>query len=41
MSDGMHVYDNPVGVLTNDPMFPWHLTNLCQYVGLKKSYAKT
>lgn len=22
------VYDNPVGVLTNAPQFPWHLTNL-------------
>lgn len=34
MEDGMHVYDNPVGALTNDPTFPWHLTNLCQYVTL-------
>lgn len=34
MEDGMHVYDNPVGVLTNDPTFPWQLTNLCQYVTL-------
>lgn len=40
MSDGMHVYDNPVGVLTNDPTFPWHLTNLCQYVGLKNHMPK-
>ncbi|MGO3885138.1 MAG: linear amide C-N hydrolase [Mycetocola sp.] len=27
--DGVqHVFDNPVGVLTNSPAFPWHLTNL-------------
>ncbi len=30
-ADGTHVYDNPVGVLTNNPPFPyqmWHLTQL-------------
>lgn len=26
-----NVYDNPVGVLTNGPEFPWHLTNLQNY----------
>lgn len=29
-SDGLHCYDNPVGVLTNNPPFPsmlWHLSN--------------
>ena len=31
----MHIYDNPVGVLTNSPEFPWHLTNLSNYVGLQ------
>ena len=34
MEDGMHVHDNPVGVLTNDPTFDWQLTNLSQYVTL-------
>ena len=29
-----HVYDNPVGVLTNAPDFQWHLTNLGNYVNL-------
>ncbi|MBT8453460.1 MAG: choloylglycine hydrolase family protein [Deltaproteobacteria bacterium] len=29
-----HIYDNPVGVLTNNPTFPWHLTNLSNYIGL-------
>lgn len=28
---GMNVYDNPVGVLTNSPDFPWQMTNLRNY----------
>jgi len=28
------VYDNPVGVMTNAPAFPWHLENLNQYAQL-------
>jgi choloylglycine hydrolase len=27
----MNVYDNPVGVMTNGPEFPWHLQNLSNY----------
>lgn len=31
-TDGMtNVYDNPVGVVTNGPEFPWHLKNLGNY----------
>lgn len=30
----MAVYDNPVGVMTNGPDFPWHLTNLNNYTFL-------
>ena len=30
----LHVYDNPVGVATNDPTFDWHLTNLQNYTGI-------
>lgn len=29
--DGVHVYDNPVGVLTNNPRFPKQLFNLNNY----------
>lgn len=29
--DGLHVYDNPVGVLSNNPPFPYHLENLKNY----------
>ena len=33
--DGVcNVYDNPLGIMTNAPRFPWQLTNLRQYVGL-------
>ena len=28
MADGLHVYDNPVGVMTNNPPFPMQLWNL-------------
>lgn len=28
------VFDNPVGVMTNDPHFPWHLENLNNYAQL-------
>ncbi len=36
----VNVYDNPVGVLTNNPEFPWHLTNLGNYVGLQAAPEK-
>lgn len=29
--DGLHIYDNPVGVLTNNPPFPTQLFNLNNY----------
>ena len=32
--DGMHIYDNPVNVLTNSPSFEFQMTNLCQYLNL-------
>ncbi len=35
MKDGLHIYGNPVGVLTNNPPFPHHLTNLEQYRHLR------
>ena len=34
MKDGLHVYENPVGVLTNSPPFPHHVMNLSNYQGL-------
>ncbi|SFC86670.1 choloylglycine hydrolase [Clostridium uliginosum] len=32
---GLHVFDNPVGVMTNSPDFQWHLTNLRQYIAVR------
>lgn len=31
MEDGLKIYENPVGVLTNNPPFPFQLTNLNNY----------
>ena len=31
----VHVYDNPVGVVTNSPHFPWHVTNLDTYINAR------
>ncbi len=35
MKDGLHIYENPVGVLTNNPPFPQHLQNLQNYRHLR------
>lgn len=32
--EGLQVYDNPVGILTNEPPFPYHLYNLSNYLHL-------
>lgn len=32
--DGLRIHNNPVGVLTNNPDFSFHLLNLSQYVNL-------
>lgn len=37
MSDGLHIYDNSIGVLSNSPDFPWHMTNLRNYLNLTPS----
>ena len=34
MADGLHVYDNPVGVLTNNPPFDFHLYHLRNYLNV-------
>lgn len=31
---GLKIYENPVGVLTNNPPFPYHLHNLCNYLNI-------
>lgn len=37
--DGLHIYENGVGVLTNNPIFPFHLENLKQYRNLTAAEA--
>mgnify|MGYP004665985981 CR=1 FL=1 len=32
MADGLHVMDNPVDTLANQPEFTWHMTNLRTYI---------
>lgn len=39
MRDGMHIYDNPAQVMTNNPPFDFHLNNLRQYMGVTSAYA--
>lgn len=34
VKEGVKIYDNPVHVLTNNPVFDYHLTNLKHYMGL-------
>ena len=34
VKEGLRIYDNPVGVLTNNPSFDYHMTHLCDYINL-------
>lgn len=34
VKEGLKVYDNPVGLLTNNPPFDYHMTNLSNYMAL-------
>ena len=34
MADGLHIYEDPVGVLTNNPPFDFHLHNLGLYLNV-------
>lgn len=36
MESGIVVYDNSVGVLTNNPPFDYHMHNLCNYLNLTR-----
>lgn len=40
MQDGLHVYDNPVGTLTNNPPFPYHMLHLTDYLHLRDTPPK-
>ena len=34
VEEGLRIYDNPAKVLTNNPPFPYHMHNLCNYMQL-------
>ena len=34
VKNGLIIYDNPIGVLTNNPPFEYHMHNLCNYLNL-------
>jgi choloylglycine hydrolase len=36
----VEIYDNPLGILTNAPNFPWHITNLRQFIGMSAENPK-
>ncbi len=33
--DGLHIYRNTLGVMTNSPGYPWHIQNLLNYAGIR------
>lgn len=37
MADGLHLLNNPVGVLSNSPYFEWHIMNLRNYMNISSS----
>lgn len=37
---GLHLYDNPIGVLSNSPDFQWHLTNLRNFLNLSPNQSE-
>jgi len=34
LNEGVAIYDNPFGVLTNNPPFPYHMLRACEHLGL-------
>lgn len=38
LEDGLRIYENPVDVLSNQPEFPWHLTNLRNYITVDNAF---
>ena len=39
MADGLKIYENPIGVLTNNPPFYYHLWNIKNYMAVKPGAA--
>lgn len=40
VAEGIKVYDNPVGVLTNNPPFPYHMYRIADFMGLSHKVAE-
>ena len=40
VKEGLKIYDNPYGVLTNNPTFDYHLMNINNYMGLHEGFAE-
>lgn len=40
VDEGVKIYENHIGVLTNNPPFQYHLTNLCNYMSLSAKEPK-
>lgn len=40
VEEGLKVYDNPYGVLTNNPTFDYHLMNINNYMSLHEDFAE-
>lgn len=36
----LQIYDNPLGILTNAPRFPWHVDHLRQFIGMNSDNPK-
>ena len=41
LKDGLRIYDNPFEVLTNNPPFEYHCTNVSNYMGLSAGLASS
>ena len=41
MADGLHIYDDPVDTLANQPTFPWHMENLRTYITATSDFPQT
>ena len=40
VKEGLKIYDNPYGVLTNNPTFDYHLININNYMNLHEGFAE-
>ena len=39
--DGLHLMNNPIGVLSNSPAFPWHMANLRNYMNVRTAQSSS